>query len=173
MSPWTSCTKAMDANNAGEKGSEEQPMIAPLNPRDAMQVARMLGEASPEYGRHFHPFPFDEETVLARLTAARRDRYWGIWIKEELAGLFMLRGFDAGYERPAFGVFIAERFSGQGLARLALVEAIKWCERSGVSALMLTVEQGNTRARRIYEEAGFAVEAVEGTRTIMARRVVT
>jgi RimJ/RimL family protein N-acetyltransferase len=86
---------------------------------------------------------------------AKRDRYWGIRWGKNLAGFFMLRGFDEGYERPSFGVFIVEAFSHYGLGKLALYYSLSWCRLNKIKAVMLKVHPDNIYARRIYEEAGF------------------
>ena len=145
--------------------------MAPLTPPEAGEVSRILTAARPAYAVHFHPFAFDEESVRAQLERARRDRFWGMRSGGELAGFFMLRGFDDGYERPAFGVFIAERFAGRGLARRALTAATQWCEENGVKEMMLTVTPENAVARRIYEEAGFAVAERTAKRIVMTKRL--
>jgi RimJ/RimL family protein N-acetyltransferase len=145
--------------------------IVPLTPSDAGELSAMLCAARPEYAAHFHPFAFDEETVRRQLDHARRDRYWAIRSGGELAGFFMLRGFDEGYERPSFGVFIAERFAGRGLARRALAESIKWCEQNAVAEMMLKVYRENAAALRIYEEAGFTIAETRGNEIVMTKRL--
>lgn len=67
----------------------------------------------------------------------------------------MLRGLDEGFERPSFGVFVSEDWSGQGLARMALDHAISWCREAGVKKVMLKVAEANLRARKAYSAAGF------------------
>ncbi len=67
----------------------------------------------------------------------------------------MLRGFDVGFERPSFGVYIAERFAGNGLATLAVQYALSWCRIHRISAVMLKVHPANQYARKVYEKAGF------------------
>ncbi len=144
----------------------------PLTAENAAELSAMLTRERPEYAAHFHPFAFDEKTVRSQLEKARKDRFIGIRNGAgELAGFFMLRGLDDGYRRPAFGVFIAEAFAGGGFATFALNAAIDWCRRQGFDELMLTVEPENAAARRVYEQAGFAVEAVEEKRVIMAKKL--
>jgi len=148
-----------------------EPVIAPLTPEEAGELAAIFKAARPGYIAHFHPFAFDEESVRAQLEGARRDRYWGIRCGGELAGIFMLRGFNDGYERPAFGVFIAEHFAGRGLARRALAEAEKWCRENGIAEMMLTVHRENTTAVRVYEEAGFVAADPGAATLLMAKRL--
>lgn len=126
-----------------------------LEAADAGALSTLLLGQRAEYLRHFHPFAFDAETLATELGRRIRDRWWGIWVASRLAGFFMMRGLDAGYARPAFGVFVAEEFAGQGLASRALDRALEWGAKAGVEAVMLTVAAENAAARRIYEGAGF------------------
>jgi N-acetylneuraminate synthase/N,N'-diacetyllegionaminate synthase len=150
---------------------ETDPVIAPLTAAECGELSTILKGSRPEYAAHFNPFGFEEESVRAELEKARKDRYWGMRCGGELAGFFMLRGFDEGYERPAFGVFIAEQFAGRGLARRALAEATQWCEEIGVKEMMLTVYPENTAAVRIYEAAGFVASGGDAKKIIMTKRV--
>lgn len=131
------------------------PVIRPLALSDVPSLSALLQGDSDDYRQHFTPFPFDVSSLRQRLASARRDRYWGIWLEGVLVGFFMLRGFDEGYERPAFGIYVAEKMSGRGLARLALDFAERWCARERVPTIMLKVADQNVRARRMYEAAGF------------------
>jgi RimJ/RimL family protein N-acetyltransferase len=134
--------------------------ISPLRIADSVKVSQMLLSARPEYCRYFTPFSFDVKSFRHVLQSAKRDRYWRIRFAEEIAGFFMLRGFDSGYERPSFGVFIAEKFSNKGLSTLALQYSLSWCKLNNVSKVMLKVHPDNVYARRAYEGAGFELMEV-------------
>ena len=129
--------------------------IIPLTAEHAGALSAMIFGDSEEYRRHFTPFSFDEASLADRLRRAKRDCYWGIHSGSALTGFFMLRGFDEGYERPSFGVYLAEHFSGAGLAKLALQYTLSWCCLNAVPAVMLKVHASHPRARKIYEEMGF------------------
>lgn len=122
---------------------------------DASELAALLTAARAEYIKDFFPFRFDAETISDLLRRAVADRYWAIRCGHELAGFCMLRGFDAGYARPSFGVFVSEAHSGRGLARHALNWTLKWAQERQVTSIMLKVERDNLRAHHIYESAGF------------------
>ena len=129
--------------------------VAPLRTADAPALARLIGRQRPDYMRAFFPFAFDAEALRARLGAAERDRYWALRRQGELAGFFMLRGFDEGYDRPSFGVFVAEAHAGRGLATLALAHALTWCREAGVGEVMLKVDPAHAAAVEVYRRAGF------------------
>jgi len=133
------------------------PTLAELRPADAADLAALLTADGPEYGRYFVPFTSNTPAALAeRLASALRDRYWGFRQEHRLVGFFMLRGFDDGFARPSFGVFIAREAAGHGLASRALAEAIDWCRRNDVAALMLKVHPDNAPALQAYLNAGFS-----------------
>jgi len=126
-----------------------------LRVSDSESLAAMLMNDPPEYSRYFQPFAYTLPSVTAQLTQAEQDRYWGIRAEGGLCGFFMLRGFDEGYQRPSFGVYIAQYAANQGLANLALRYCMAWCRHNQIAALMLKVHPDNQSARRIYEKAGF------------------
>jgi RimJ/RimL family protein N-acetyltransferase len=121
----------------------------------SQELSFMLSSGRPEYGKFFHPFSYAAADLSQRLSAVDRDRYWGIRCGESLAGFFMLRGWDEGFERPAFGVYIAEEYSKKGLFKLALQYAVSWCRLNGLKAIMTKVYPDNSRAAHVYEQAGF------------------
>lgn len=139
-------------------------VVVRLLPSDADSLSALLTGDDREYGRHFIPFEADRESIEARLGAARDDRYWGIRFGDELAGFFMLRGFDEGYRRPSFGVYVSRAFSRRGLSKLALDHSMCWCLLNGIRSVMLKVHPENVHARKTYEKAGFRfVEACPAT----------
>ena len=132
--------------------------IDPLRTADAAELSRLILGDAPAYRAHFTPFPFDAESLQQRIASARKDRYWAMRVGGTLAGFFMLRGFDEGFSRPTFGIYIGEHFGGTGLASLALHYALAWCQMQNLSSVMLKVHPENLSARHIYERAGFVFE---------------
>jgi RimJ/RimL family protein N-acetyltransferase len=122
---------------------------------DACRLAAMLKVQRAEYMKDFIPFSFDAETILSMLSSATQDQYWLIEVNDEVAGFIMLRGLDAGFDRPSLGVVIAERFAGKGVATSAVDWALNWCRSNDVREVMLKVAESNAPALRIYRRAGF------------------
>jgi RimJ/RimL family protein N-acetyltransferase len=139
---------------SSDRGSH-QPAIHPLSGTDAARLSALLRSDDEAYKQHFTPFPFDKPSLYKRLSTSKRDRYWGMINDGELVAFFMLRGFDEGYKRPSFGVYVAQQWNGRGLATQALQYALMWCKEHKVPAVMLKVHDKNTRARRVYEAMGF------------------
>jgi RimJ/RimL family protein N-acetyltransferase len=129
--------------------------IEPLVPKDIGASIGLLSEPGDGEGGYFDGLPKEAEAFRSILLSAQADRYWAICVEDELVGLFMLRGFDAGYSAPSFGVMIKRAFRGVGLGRLALQYAETWCRLKKVDSLMLTVSQDNRRALALYESCGF------------------
>ncbi len=129
--------------------------IEPLLPVDAEAGVRLFSEPGDDDGRFFDGLPKEPDALRSILLSAKADHYWAIYVGDTLAGLFMLRGFDAGYSVPSFGVVIKRVFRGAGLGRLALQYAEAWCRLKNVEILMLTVSQENRRALALYEACGF------------------
>lgn len=135
--------------------------IVPLTMDDSQALSDMLLSSSPEYQKYFTPFPFGYDSILQTLSLVREDRYWGIWLDKELAGFFMLRGMDSGFEVPSYGVSIAERYAGCGLMTCTLHFVKSWCKLNHVRELMLKVHPENFTARATYESFGFVRTGVD------------
>jgi RimJ/RimL family protein N-acetyltransferase len=129
--------------------------IEPLLPIDAEAGVQLSNESGDVEGRFFDGLPTEPELLRSILSSAKADRYWAIRIDDTFAGLFMLRGFDAGFSTPSFGVVIKREFRGAGLGRLALQYAEAWCRLNKIQTLMLTVSPENGRALALYESSGF------------------
>jgi RimJ/RimL family protein N-acetyltransferase len=135
------------------------PQMRPMTVADAAAVIALLQAQRPGYLKDFFPFPLDTKVLAEQMENARQDLYTCILDGKALAGFWMLRGLDAGYERPSFGVFIDEARAGRGWGAAALGTAIQHCRQAGLGALMLKVAPDNAPARHIYEAAGFVLEA--------------
>lgn len=140
-------------------------VIRPFASADAESVAELLGGSSEEYTRHFHPFEFRAPVIEAMVASAVLDQWFVLEVFDRgatsIAGFYMLRGVDEGFPDPMYGIFIAERYSGRGLARLTLAHAEAQCRLNGWLHLRLKVSPKNIRAYRLYESWGFTFERVD------------
>lgn len=121
--------------------------IRPLGVDDAMTVSAMLRAQPPQYARFFYAFGFSEEQISEVLVNKIKDVYSGVFWRDELVGIFMLRGWDAGYEVPSFGVFVAEKYRGATFMRIALDIAKLICRLEGARRLMATIHPDNVSPR--------------------------
>lgn len=121
--------------------------IRPLRVEDAGVVSRMLRAQPPDYARFFYAFDFAEDQISDLLQRNKRDVYSGIFWRGELVGIFMLRGWDAGYEIPSFGVIVAEKYRGGAFMQISLDIAKLICRLSGAPRLMATIHPDNVSPR--------------------------
>ncbi len=133
---------------------EDRTEYVLMSEQHAVLLETMMAAESPEYMAGFLAFRESGE-LIRQSKAAVKDRFISIRINQDMAGFYCLRGMDAGYARPAFGVYICSRLNSRGLARKALDHAIRWSRDAGYQTLMLKVDPLNHRAMSIYEGAGF------------------
>ena len=57
-------------------------------------------------------------------------------------------------------IAVSEPAEGRGAGAALLRAAEEWCRAQGYATLTLNVFEGNARARRVYERAGFQVETL-------------
>lgn len=81
------------------------------------------------------------------LSAYREDVYSGVFWQEKLVGVFMLRGWDEGYEIPSFGALIDEKYRGGAFMRLTLDTAKLICEFAGAKRIMAKIHPDNVSPR--------------------------
>ena len=121
--------------------------IRPLQTSDAAAVAVFMRSQPTEYLRFFHAFGADESAIAEMLSAFEKDVYSGVFWQDEIAGVFFLRGWDAGYEIPSFGVLIDEKYRGGAFMRLTLDAAKLICRLSGAKRLMAKIHPDNVSPR--------------------------
>ncbi len=121
--------------------------MRPLESSDVPAISAFMRSQSPEYLRFFYAFGSDESQIAEMLSAAETDVYSGVFWQGGLVGVFMLRGWDAGYEVPSFGVLIDEKYRGGAFMRLTLDAAKLICRLSGAKRLMAKIHPDNVSPR--------------------------
>jgi len=135
--------------------------IKELQSDQASTLSALILNTPKDYTKHFTPFSFEEDSVKKIIGDAVKDKYFGIFISDELTGFYMLRGFDEGFEIPSYGVWISDKFSSLGLSKLTLQHAISFCKVNGIKKFMLKVHPKNIIAKSIYETFGFKQEGFD------------
>jgi RimJ/RimL family protein N-acetyltransferase len=136
--------------------------IKELTTEHASIFSKRLSEESKEYMRHFIPFAdFSEGYIKKILSEKKSDKYFGLFLKDNLIGFYMLRGFDKGYEIPSYGVWISSQYANKGLSTLTLFHAFSYCRLNNIRTLMLKVHPDNTIAKKLYEKTGFVKIGVD------------
>ncbi len=141
-------------------GGDTDLTIRPLGVGDAGTVSAMLLAQPPEYARFFYAFDLREEHLADMLARRVKDIYLGIFWRSELAAIFMLRGWDAGYDVPSFGVLVAEQYRGGALMRISLDVAKLICRLSGTRQLMAKIHPDNM-SQRGAQRLGFVKTGLE------------
>ncbi len=134
--------------------------IRALGVGDAAAVAGLLRAQPPEYARFFYAFGPGGEEIARVLAGRERDVYSGMFWRGELAAVFMLRGWDAGYEVPSFGVLVDVKHRGRAFMRIALDVAKLTCRLSGATRLMAKIHPDNVSPRGA-RRLGFVQTGVE------------
>jgi RimJ/RimL family protein N-acetyltransferase len=133
----------------------------PLRADDASALSEWLRAQPPAYARFFHPFGYDELAVADALARQERDVFMGLFWGEGIVGFFMLRGWNEGYEVPAFGILIDEQYRGCGLEMAALDTAKVICRLRNVSRLMIKMHPDNISAKGVARKTGFSQTGVD------------
>lgn len=121
--------------------------VRPLRVEDARAVSEMLRAQSPDYARFFYAFSFDAGDIARILEGRKRDVYSGMFWQERLVAFFMLRGWDAGYDVPSFGVFVDEKHRGRAFMKISLDVAKLICRLAGAPRLMAKIHPDSVSPR--------------------------
>jgi RimJ/RimL family protein N-acetyltransferase len=146
----------------------------PLGAHDIAPLWSLMEGEPKSYMAGFTPFSVFEQ-FRAAVAEAALDVYRGLWAAESLAGFYMLRGLDAGYARPSFGLYVNSRFAGQGIGTFAVDDALATCRDRHIPTVMLKVAETNTPARKVYERAGFRSIGIcpDSGQTVMERSALS
>ena len=135
--------------------------IKELQSEQASFLSALILNAHRDHTKYFTAFSFKEDAIKKIINDAVNDKYFGIFINNNLVGFYMLRGFDEGYEVPSYGVWISDKFSRLGLSKLTLQHAITYCKVNNIKNIMLKVHPENIVAKNIYEAFGFKQEGFD------------
>jgi RimJ/RimL family protein N-acetyltransferase len=134
--------------------------IRSLHAEDSKALSLLLRSQTATYSRFFYAFSFEEESISKLLSERQRDLYAGIFWQDELVGFFMLRGWDAGFEVPSFGVLIDEKHRGGAFMKLSLDAAKLICRLCGAPRMMAKIHPENVSPRGA-RRLGFIQTGVE------------
>lgn len=132
--------------------------IKETSQKDAYSLTEIYAKENVEYKKYFTAFS-NFSCLDQVINQCQKDLFYTLRFQNEICGIYFLRGFDEGYLIPSFGVYVAERFSGLGLAKLALNAAITKLKERNIKCMMLKVDKQNTRAYKLYTKTGFFLHA--------------
>jgi [ribosomal protein S18]-alanine N-acetyltransferase len=141
--------------------------IRPLEAADAASIAAFMRSQSSEYLRFFYAFGTEKSEIAEMLSASRLDVYSGVFWQANLVGVFFLRGWDAGYEIPSFGVLIDEKYRGKAFLSLTVDAAKLICRLSGVTRFMVKIHPDNTALRNVHRMGFYRTGVEESTGNVI------
>jgi len=126
----------------------------------AALVARLVEFGPPPWRDPDRMIEIDRERVLRSLRSTQDDpAVFVATCGNRIAGFVHLHGLVDQYHIEPHGhiedLVVAAEFEGRGVARLLLQAAERWAKERRFDWLTLSVFDQNSRARRIYEHAGF------------------
>lgn len=141
--------------------SDTDFLLRPMVPADASLVAGLLKSQPAEYLRFFYAFGADEGAIAEILKRREKDVYSGLFWRGALVCVFMLRGWDEGYEIPSFGLVVAADRRGREVLTVAM-EAAKLISRfAGADRMMCKIHPENVGATRGALRLGWIAESEE------------
>ena len=141
--------------------------IRQLETTDAAIVADFMNSQSPEYLRFFYAFGSDESAIFEMLSAAEKDVFTGVFWQNDLVGVFFLRGWDAGYEIPSFGVLIGEKHRGRTLLQLTVDAGKVICKLSGINQYMVKIHPDNVPLANVGRMGFYQTGVEESTGNVI------
>lgn len=141
--------------------------IRALEASDAAPLADFMRLQPPEYTKFFYAFGAGEAEIATILEACRADIYSGVFWQENLVGVFMLRGWDAGFEIPSFGVLIDEKYRGKSFLNLTVDAAKLICRLSGVNQYMVKIHPDNVTLKNVHRMGFYQTGVEESTGNII------
>ena len=108
---------------------------------------------------YFHPHPFDGVTAEKIALHSGQDWYAAAWstcgTETVIIGYVILRGWDAGFSIPSFGICVHPEWQGFGIGKLLMQTAITVSRLRGSPAIRLKVYPDNEKAIALYSQTGF------------------
>jgi len=135
--------------------------LRPLAPADAPAAAGLIARQPDDYARFFSAFGSEEAGLAATLQAAGRDIYAGLFWEDALICVYMLRGWDAGFDIPTFGLIVDAAHRGQRVLTVALEAAKLTARMAGAERLMVKVHPDNPAATTGALRLGFVPASQE------------
>jgi RimJ/RimL family protein N-acetyltransferase len=128
-----------------------------LEPADARALGELFERnATPRVIAHFHPFPLTLDTARKLALEETEDLYYVAFVRQELTGFMMLRGWEEGYDVPSFGFLVDSAAQGRGLGKRLAAIAIEEARGRGAKRVRATVYASNPSSFAALVANGFA-----------------
>ncbi|WP_445443212.1 GNAT family N-acetyltransferase [Clavibacter sp. km1a] len=144
----------------------EDMLLASMDWRGDGAMTRERILATPELAHYLAGWPRAGDVgVIAEMSGAPVGAAWARLFAEDDRGY----GFVAP-DVPELGAALVPAARGRGLGRRMLVALVDVVRASGASAVSLSVEDGNDRARALYASLGFVPVGREGGSDVLLLR---
>lgn len=144
--------------------------IGILRPADGAALAELFcANDVPEVTRFFDPFPLTASMAARLVRYEGRDRHWGIWVGERLAGLVMVRGWDEGHPHPTLGIIVDRRARGGGVAFTAVELALNELRACGEPLVRAKFHEENLLTSGLISKAPWRVVSRGSGRVVIER----
>ena len=128
---------------------------------DLTDLIELWNQDPKDYNKYFIPFEIGYDNIRSILEKVENDLFIGIFVNKKIAGFFMLRGFDEGFDIPAYGVWISSKYANKGLAKLTLQYSLSICQLADVKRIMLKFHPENIIAKNMYKNFGFNESGID------------
>ena len=137
--------------------TEVEVVVRQLQAPDTSAVTRAFValDADPDTRRWFHPHPLTASEARRVSGYSGKDLHLGAFLGAEMVGYAMLRGWDAGFGVPAFGVAVIPEHRGRGVGDALASVAMDLARAMGAKEVLLHVDPSNGTASSWYERLGF------------------
>lgn len=137
-----------------------------LTPDDASAYRELRLRALREHPDAFTSSWEDDQRqpVAASEQRLAAQAFWGAFEDGVLVGMVGLERRARAKERhkgTVVGMYVAPEHAGRGAGEALLQALLAHARAEGLRQLVLTVTEGNGRAQRLYERAGFAAFGIE------------
>jgi ribosomal protein S18 acetylase RimI-like enzyme len=141
----------------GRMTGSENVEVRTLTGGDGRALQRFYNELSPESRRLFRPLGWS--ALLSDCEQIARDAAEGrrfdvvAWHRDAVVGWAFITPMD--HDVPVLGIGVADGFQNRGIGKQLMQAVTDEGRRRGRSGIVLTVVDGNDRARLLYERFGF------------------
>jgi GNAT superfamily N-acetyltransferase len=162
----------MTEAHVGEKEFALRRANAQDEPDVATLIARLVEFGPPAWRDADRMVDIDRERVLRSLRSTEADpAVFVATCGNRIAGFVHLHSLVDQYHSRPHGhiedIVVATQFEGRGVARLLMGAAEQWAKSLGFEWLTLSVFDQNSRARRIYENAGFGADILRMVKPLL------
>lgn len=138
-----------------------------------LSMAHLIFEAidrDREYLKQWLPFvdftkqPSDTEAFISGVISKgnKKDHIYGIWYKEEFAGLIGFKDTDWVNKKTELGYWLAEHMQGKGIISLCVEKLNKYAFHSlKLNRIQIKVAEENSKSEKIPIRSGYTYEGTE------------